>query len=94
MATVSRVANGSQNVSVVGVNDTADSQGLNPRLTTVRVFTYQLGKQMAEMVLKLIAQPGSGRETVTIPTQLVKRESCGGITAADESGEHKTILKA
>jgi DNA-binding LacI/PurR family transcriptional regulator len=61
-------------ISVVGFDDT-EAAALNPPLTSVRVFTEQAGKQMAEMVLKKISQPELGPEVVTIPTQLVKRES-------------------
>ena len=63
-------------ISVVGFNDTPEAAALNPPLTSVRVFTEQAGKQMAELVLKKIAEPDLGPEVVTIPTQLVKRESC------------------
>jgi DNA-binding LacI/PurR family transcriptional regulator len=63
-------------ISVVGFNDTPEAAALNPPLTSVRVFTEQAGKQMAELVLKKIAQPDLGPEVVTIPTQVVKRESC------------------
>jgi LacI family transcriptional regulator, galactose operon repressor len=67
-------------VSVAGFNDIPEAAGLNPPLTTVRVFTDQVGKQMAELVLKKIVRPDSGPEVITIPTQLVKRESCGPIS--------------
>jgi DNA-binding LacI/PurR family transcriptional regulator len=63
-------------ISVVGFNDTPEAAALNPPLTSVKVFTEQAGKQMAELVLKKIGQPELGPEVVTIPTQLVKRESC------------------
>ncbi len=63
-------------ISVVGFNDTPEAAALNPPLTSVRVFTEQAGKQMAELVLKKIGQPEIGPEVVNIPTQLVKRESC------------------
>jgi DNA-binding LacI/PurR family transcriptional regulator len=62
-------------ISVVGFNDT-EAATLNPPLTSVRVFTEQVGKQMAEFVLKKIGQPDLETEVITIPTQLVKRESC------------------
>jgi DNA-binding LacI/PurR family transcriptional regulator len=62
-------------VSVVGQNDT-ESAGLHPLLTTVREFPEQVGSYMAEMVLTRIAQPDLMPQKVTIPTELVKRESC------------------
>jgi len=38
-----------------------------------------VGKQLAELGLKKIAQPDLAAEVVTIPTQLVKRESCSPV---------------
>jgi LacI family transcriptional regulator len=63
-------------ISVAGFDDTPEAAALNPPLTSVRVFTEQAGKQMAELVLKKINQPEHEPEVITIPTQLVKRESC------------------
>ena len=70
-----------EDISVAGFNDIPEAAGLNPPLTSVRVFTDQVGKQMAELVFKRIANPDAGPEVVTIPTQLVKRESCRSIEA-------------
>jgi DNA-binding LacI/PurR family transcriptional regulator len=70
-----------QDVSVAGFNDIPEATTFNPPLTTVRVFTDQVGKQMAGLVLKKIARPDSGPEVITVPTQLVKRESCASVSA-------------
>lgn len=63
-------------ISVVGFNDTPEASALHPPLTSVRVFTEQIGKQMAELLLTRIARPDLNAETVMLPTQIVKRESC------------------
>ena len=63
-------------VSVVGMNDTIEASALIPPLTSVRVFTNQLGKQMAEMLLQQISRFDLNPQRVTLPTQLVRRESC------------------
>jgi DNA-binding LacI/PurR family transcriptional regulator len=65
-----------EDISVVGFNDTSEATALNPPLTTIRVFTDQLGRQMAECVLERLAQPDLDPKVVTLPTQVVKRESC------------------
>jgi LacI family transcriptional regulator len=70
-----------EDVSVAGFNDIPEAAGLNPPLTTVRVFTDQVGKQMAELVLKKIDRPDSEAEVITVPTKLVKRESCAPVSA-------------
>jgi DNA-binding LacI/PurR family transcriptional regulator len=68
-----------EDISVAGFNDIPEAAALNPPLTTVRVFTDQVGKQLAELVLKKITHPDVAAEVVTIPTQLVKRESSGPV---------------
>lgn len=65
-----------EDISVVGFNDTAEASALSPALTTVRVFTEQLGRQMAELVVERVASSVSSPRAITLPTQLVKRESC------------------
>ena len=63
-------------LSVAGFNDTLEASALHPTLTSVRVFTDELGKQLAEMLLKRIANPEVEPHSMTLPTQLVRRESC------------------
>ncbi|HKV62586.1 MAG TPA: LacI family DNA-binding transcriptional regulator [Candidatus Acidoferrum sp.] len=68
-----------EDISVAGFNDIPDAAALNPPLTSVRVFTDQVGRQMAELVIKRIAEPEAAPQVIAIPTQLVKRESCRAI---------------
>jgi len=63
-------------ISVAGFNDTSEAPTLHPPLTSVRVFAEELGNQLAELLLKRIARPDVPQQVVTLPTQLVKRESC------------------
>jgi DNA-binding LacI/PurR family transcriptional regulator len=63
-------------VSIAGFNDTTEAAALDPPLTSVRVFTEQVGKQLAELLLKKIARPDLKFEPVLLPTQVIKRESC------------------
>lgn len=65
-------------ISVAGCDDTV-GEWLYPALTTIREFPEQLGKQMVELILSRIAQPGIGTNQITVPTELVKRESCKAI---------------
>jgi DNA-binding LacI/PurR family transcriptional regulator len=62
-------------ISVAGCDDTVGAW-LYPGLTTTREFPEQLGKQMVELVLHRIANPGIDPQRVTIPTELIKRDSC------------------
>jgi DNA-binding LacI/PurR family transcriptional regulator len=67
-------------ISVAGCDDTV-GEWLYPSLTTIREFPEQLGKQMVELILKRIAKPGLESTQITVPTELVKRESCKPIAA-------------
>ena len=71
-------------MSVAGCDDTA-STWLYPGLTTTREFPEQLGQQMVKLVLSRIAQPNLTPRMMTIPTQLIKRESCKPLAATKAS---------
>lgn len=67
-------------LSVAGFNDTPEALLMQPPLTSVRVFVDELGRQLAECLLKQI-RGGIPSEALHLPTQLVRRESCGAPTA-------------
>jgi len=62
-------------VSVAGFDD-VQAASMNPSLTSVHVFVEQVGRQLAQMLMNRIARPDLPAQRQTIPTQLVKRESC------------------
>lgn len=64
-------------LSIAGFNDTLEASSLHPALTSVHVFTEELGRQLAELLISRIARPDLPAKTVTLPTQLVRRPSCG-----------------
>jgi DNA-binding LacI/PurR family transcriptional regulator len=63
-------------ISVAGCDDTVGAW-LYPGLTTIREFPEQLGKQMVEMILQRIAEPGLPLQRLVVPTELIRRDSCG-----------------
>jgi DNA-binding LacI/PurR family transcriptional regulator len=69
-------------ISVAGCDDTIGAW-LYPRLTSVREFPEQIGRQMAEMILNRIADPALPPQSVTIPTELIKRDSCRALPVSD-----------
>jgi DNA-binding LacI/PurR family transcriptional regulator len=71
-------------ISVAGCNDTVGSW-LYPGLTTIREFPEQLGTNLVDVLLNRIANPRLDPQCVTIPTELVKRESCRSIAPADDA---------
>lgn len=70
-------------ISVVGCDDTVSSL-MYPALTTIRAFPEQLGKQMVEMILNRIARPDQEPQTATVPTELVKRDSCRALKTSTD----------
>lgn len=66
-------------LSVVACNDTYGSL-LSPPLTTIREFPELLGSQLVELVLSRIAEPEIPPRQVTIPTEIIKRESCESLS--------------
>src|SRR6185437_13530777 len=70
-------------ISVAGCDDTVSSL-MYPTLTTIREFPEQLGKQMVEMILNRIAKPSQEPQTITIPTELIKRDSCRALGTAKD----------
>jgi LacI family transcriptional regulator len=65
-----------EDVAIVGIDDIEISAFSNPPLTTVKVFTEQMGRTAVQMLIERIR----GREVplkVVVPTKLVIRSSCG-----------------
>jgi DNA-binding LacI/PurR family transcriptional regulator len=71
-------------VSVVGVSD-IEAGMLHPALTSVREFPEQVGRYLAEMVINRLnsIEPLASQE-FTVPTQIIKRESCAPAVVAAE----------
>jgi LacI family transcriptional regulator len=65
-------------ISVAGCNDTVGAL-LYPGLTTIREFPDQLGRHMVELLLSRLADPGLPPRSVTIPTELIRRDSCQAV---------------
>lgn len=77
-------------VSVVGCDDSAGEWPF-PRLTTIREFPEQIGKQMVEMILNRIANPDLPSQRAVVPTELITRESCRGIGAPGEVATERRL---
>jgi len=75
-------------ISVTGCSEILGAS-LFPRLTALRAFPEQIGKQMAEMILNRIADPTLPPQSVTIPTELIKRDSCRPLPAPEEGASER-----
>lgn len=63
---------------VVGFDDTRIAQLTRPRLTTVHVPMAEMGAQAIELLCERLKEPERPSTRVTLLTELVVRESCGG----------------
>lgn len=68
-------------VSVIGINDTQGTF-LSPPLSSVREFPEELGRHLAEFALSRVRNPLLPPRDLTIPTQLVHRDSVAAPAAA------------
>ncbi|MCC8190587.1 MAG: LacI family transcriptional regulator [Planctomycetes bacterium] len=66
-----------QDVSVVGLGDSALAQYCQPRLTTVAMPQFDAGQKAAKILLRLIRGGAPGDHRLTLPTSLTIRESAG-----------------
>jgi DNA-binding LacI/PurR family transcriptional regulator/anti-anti-sigma regulatory factor len=69
-----------EQVAITGFDDVAESWTVTPPLTTVKPPFYEMGYRAVEMVLALLAGE-QVPEQVTLPCQLVIRQSCGCMEA-------------
>jgi LacI family transcriptional regulator len=83
-----------EDISVVGVGDRAEAAGLYPALSTLRGFPEQVGRHLAELVLNRIKQPHKEPQRVVIPSQFIKRDSCGPARAGRLERERRTPVAA
>lgn len=79
-----------EHLSIAGFNDTLEASSLHPALTSVHVFTEELGRQLAELLLSRIARPDLPAKTLTLPTQLVRRPSCGPAPSRNDADDTNT----
>jgi DNA-binding LacI/PurR family transcriptional regulator len=73
-----------KDISVAGCGDTIGTW-LYPALSSVREFPELIGKQLVESVLNRIAKPDQGPQRVTVPTEFIKRDSCGPVRASNSA---------
>jgi DNA-binding LacI/PurR family transcriptional regulator len=62
-------------VAVVGFDDSIIARHTNPPLSTVRQPVEEIGSMIARILLEEIGDPDEPRRRVTLPTELVVRES-------------------
>ena len=66
-------------IALVGFDDMPWATSLQPPLTVVAQPTYEMGKIAARLLLDRIKNPSDPVHQVILDTQLIIRESCGGL---------------
>jgi LacI family transcriptional regulator len=65
-------------MSLLGFGDTQEIRyQQTPTLSTIRAPRFQIGEQMVTLLLSRLADPQLSPRSVTLPTELILRESCG-----------------
>lgn len=64
-----------EDVSLIGFNDNQYVDHTCPPLTTVRIHSYEIGREAGEMALRVIRNDGERPPDVVIPVQIVPRAS-------------------
>lgn len=64
-------------VAVTGFDDLAVAKHVRPHLTTVRQPMRDIGAEAVRAVLARIVDPAAPRQSITLPTTLLVRRSCG-----------------
>ncbi|WP_390405730.1 LacI family DNA-binding transcriptional regulator [Lacticaseibacillus jixiensis] len=65
-----------EDISVMGINDLSMARYLDPPLTTVKVFTEEMGAVGLDTLVARIHQPTIAKR-ITLSTKLIKRRSTG-----------------
>jgi LacI family transcriptional regulator len=64
-------------VAVTGFDDIASARYVSPQLSTVRQPMRESGEAAVRMLLDRLCEPDSPRRTLTLPTEMALRTSCG-----------------
>jgi DNA-binding LacI/PurR family transcriptional regulator len=64
-----------EDISVTGFDD-LEARTLHPSLTTSHIYLEELGKKLVEFVLQRIDHPELAPQQFSVPTNLIRRESC------------------
>jgi LacI family transcriptional regulator len=64
-------------ISLIGFDDIPQASLVYPKLTTVRQPLVEMGREAVKLLLERIEYPTQQMHPITLPTQLVIRDSCG-----------------
>jgi LacI family transcriptional regulator len=72
-----------EDVSVIGFDDTPEASFSHPPLTTIRQSPQEIGRTATRILIDLIEHPEAIHDNITLPTDLVVRQStCSQVSQA------------
>lgn len=80
-------------ISVAGFND-SEAALMDPPLTSVQEFPEELGKHLAELVLRRIQKPDREPHQLTIPTRVVVRQSTRALSDQRPKAVHTAMYRS
>ncbi|MGC4234946.1 MAG: LacI family DNA-binding transcriptional regulator [Niabella sp.] len=66
-----------EEIAIVGFDDVYWANSLNPALTAVKQFGYEMGQQAAELLYKRLSHPQAPPASFIVKPELMIRKSCG-----------------
>ena len=82
-----------EDISLVGYDDNFHARHLTPSLTTVRQPVDEVGRMAAELLCRLVAGEPVTETEITVPTQLVVRQSVGQVLHASPNKETTELVR-
>jgi DNA-binding LacI/PurR family transcriptional regulator len=73
-------------IALIGFDDVPWAEDLRPALTTVAQPTYDIGREAMRLLLRRLKEPDAPILSVSLPTQLIVRESCGALSKGEPLG--------
>lgn len=76
-----------EDISIIGFDDILQASLVYPKLTSVRQPLEEMGRVAVRLLLEQIADPSKSPQRVTLPTELIIRDSCGAPAPIGRSKE-------
>lgn len=64
-----------EEISIIGFNDISTAKYITPALTTVKVYTEEMGRSGIQLLHERIQEGREAVKTITLSTKLIKRDS-------------------
>lgn len=71
-------------ISIIGCDDIAIASQVSPALTTIKVPIYEMARKAVDSVVKAIEEGDRSQSLVSLPGELIVRESCARISRASD----------